>query len=130
MPLGQHIRVDNNEIFYSGTTSGPDGGTDTFCVIFSGEYPLYGAWKESFSSEYVTSIRIISFGYRSRENVGNPHPAARDHISGERAAMVKILIEHLFYVLSREGDVLPFCIEGVTYDNHIAYDQDWIATCL
>ena len=126
MSVGPHVHVGEDEIFYSGTTSGPDGGTETFCIIFSGERPLYGAWKELFSSEYIASIRIISFGYRNRQNVGNPIAAARDHISDARAAAATILIERLFETLSREKDIIPFCIDGVSYDHRLLYDKGWL----
>jgi hypothetical protein len=107
------------------------GGDEAGHFVFELQIPtfpeLYGEWNAIFEANKTDfGIEIVSFGYRIRENVGNPHPNARLKFSGEQRNIIQRLITALFSSAEAREGIPPFTSKKGRFSGRVEFRPGWI----
>ena len=123
------LNLHAGKIGFAGSVRGGDeAGHEAFWIELPRRPLMYGEWKSAWTDERNGfNAEIISFGYLSKNNIGNRHPQARQQLSVEEIAAVRSLILSLFgNDQAREG-VFPFSIRESAYLGDVVFLPGWVA---
>jgi hypothetical protein len=96
-------------------------------VELIGEPTLYGIWQPKWAAnENDFDVEVVSFGWASQSNTGNPNPATRSKLSAAQAADVNALIVELIGNVEVRKKVTPFSSKGGRFLGGIEFNENWI----
>jgi hypothetical protein len=131
------LSLPEGTIAFHGNVQAGDRGADEFRIELVGRQPLFGEWEHFYHKDRIDKYandfdaRIISFGYGSPTNVGNPHPGARLEFSiQEKQQIEKLIIEiferELLKLKSGNEESCIFRGRNPNYLGNVIFEDDWI----
>ena len=93
----------------------------------AGRRALYGIWSQRWAPNGNDfDVEIVSFGWASTSNTGNPNPVTRTRLSAKQAADVKALVLALFQNAEVRNRTAPFVNKPEQFLGRIDFKVDWI----
>jgi hypothetical protein len=110
------------------------GGDEAGHYVFELHLPpfpiLYGEYRPRWAdNQNDFDVDIVSFGFRSKDNVGNPNAGARQRFASEQRAVLETLITALFARPEARKGKPPFAAAEDHFLGHVRFVSGWIITC-
>jgi hypothetical protein len=107
------------------------GADERGCFVFEVQLPSYPSLYGEFGPQWAENkndydIEIVSFGFTSRNNVGNPHAGARPRFSSQQRKIIEDLIVALASSPEAQSKVPPFSFKGSRFLGRIHFLPGWI----
>jgi hypothetical protein len=106
------------------------GADDEPHMVLAAELGNEGVYFGEFAAVYESdrthfNVEIISFGYNSKYNVGNPHPGARASFTASEIKAIRYLISALVFSASEK----PYPLKRRDrFLGQISFRSGWVAT--
>ncbi len=128
--MGVDVTVASPEgtIAFGGPVRGSDElGHDSFRVQLLNRPVLYGEWRPIFKENGNDfNVEVVSFGYGSESNLGNPHPQARNRFSAAEQQSIERLFRSLVANLPARHGISPFSSTKGRFLGGVSFAQGWI----
>lgn len=99
---------------------------DAFSVELTGHLALYGIWRPKWAPNGNDfNVEIVSFGWASQYNVGNPNPMTRRKLSIEQVTDAKALIVALVEDVAVRRKIVPFSSKIARFLGRIHFQDNW-----
>jgi hypothetical protein len=121
-------KFPNGAARFAGVPQGADErGHLVFEIQLPSYPPLYGEFRpQSTQNGNDYDIGIVSFGFASPDNVGNPHVGARRRFSLQQRKIIEDIIVALVSSPEAQSDVPPFAFNGSRFLGRIHFLPGWI----
>jgi len=114
-------------VAFAGTVRADDGGVREFWVELAGRPRMYGEWRTKWTpNENDFDIEIVTFGFGSKHNVGDPFPGARNVFTIHEEKKVIDLVARLFSNVERRSGLSPFRGNYSLFLGNIIFMPGWI----
>ena len=110
-----------------------DWGRSVFALQLEGRDILYGEWKENWEEKrenelVLFSIKIISFGIKSKYSIGIPEAERQNFDSEQEILLLKMLLTELFSSVQATSHEFAFQSEKCKFTGIIYYKDGWISS--
>jgi hypothetical protein len=133
------LSLPEGQIAFYGNVQVGDRGVDEFFIKLNAKKPLFGEWEHFYHKDKIDKyandfdVKVISFGYGSPTNVGNPQPGARSEFSIQEkekigGLIIKLFERELLKLKSGNRDSCIFRGLNPSYLGNVIFEDDWIRT--
>jgi hypothetical protein len=126
------LNLPEGKIAFYGTVRVGDRGANEVHIELNGRAPLFGEWSQWYhKNEKDFDAKIVSFGFGSSANVGNPYPNARLEFSLQEKRDIEKLILSIFErkllkLKSGNRESSIFTGKAKSFSGNVIFGDDWI----